>query len=279
MKNRILKRAIPSSGEMLPVIGLGTWQQFDIGADKEERDNLHKVLQLMAAHGGTVLDSSPMYGRAEQVIGDITGGMAEKDMFFYATKVWTSGEQNGIKQMQDSMRKMRREVLDLIQIHNLLDWQTHLRTLRKWKEEGKVRYIGITHYQESAHTQLEKIIKSEPLDFVQFNYSIRVRGAEKSLLNAAAEKGVAVIINEPLEKGSLFSAVKGKELPPWAKDNDINNWTEFFLKYILAHPAVTCIIPGTSSPQNIVANMRAGEGAVPDEAIRKKMVEWMKGVD
>ena len=271
-KTMLKRRILSSATETLPVVGLGTWIQFDVGDSETDRQPLREVLQHMVEQGGTLIDSSPMYGKAETVVGDLTAetGLAEK--FFYATKVWTNGEQNGIAQMQSSLHKMRRAKMDLMQIHNLLDWEIHLKTLRKWKEEGKLRYIGITHYTVGSHEQLEKIIRSEKIDFVQFNYSIRVRNAENSLLRAAQDNGVSVIINEPFEKGSLFNAVKDKPLPEWAADYDIGSWSQFFLKYILAHPAVTCVIPGTSNPVHLVDNMGAGFGRLPDEAGKKKMV-------
>lgn len=271
----MLKRRILSSAdEMLPVVGLGTWIQFDVGTSDAERQPLREVLQRMTERGGTLIDSSPMYGKAEEVVGDLTAETGLADRFFYATKVWTSGEQEGIRQMEASLRKMRRTTMDLMQIHNLLDWQTHLKTLRRWKEEGKIRYIGITHYKSAAHDQLEQILRSEKIDFVQMNYSLRVRDAEKSLLRAAQDRGVSVIVNEPFEKGDLFSAVKDKTLPEWAADYDIGSWAQFFLKFILANPAVTCVIPGTSNPTHLADNMGAGYGKLPDEAGRKKMVEW-----
>lgn len=271
-KTMLKRRILSAAGETLPVVGLGTWIQFDVGDSETDRQPLREVLQHMVEQGGTLIDSSPMYGKAETVVGDLAAetGLAEK--FFYATKVWTNGEQNGIAQMQSSLHKMRRAKMDLMQIHNLLDWEIHLKTLRKWKEEGKVRYIGITHYTVGSHEQLEKIIRSEKIDFVQFNYSMRVRNAENSLLQAAQDNGVSVIINEPFEKGSLFNAVKDKPLPEWAADYDIGSWSQFFLKYILAHPAVTCVIPGTSNPVHLVDNMGAGFGRLPDEAGKKKMV-------
>lgn len=271
-KTMLKRRILSAAGETLPVVGLGTWIQFDVGDSETDRQPLREVLQHMVEQGGTLIDSSPMYGKAETVVGDLAAetGLAEK--FFYATKVWTNGEQNGIAQMQSSLHKMRRAKMDLMQIHNLLDWEIHLKTLRKWKEEGKVRYLGITHYTVGSHEQLEKIIRSEKIDFVQFNYSIRVRNAENSLLQAAQDNGVSVIINEPFDKGSLFNAVKDKPLPEWAADYDIGSWSQFFLKYILAHPAVTCVIPGTSNPVHLVDNMGAGFGRLPDEAGKKKMV-------
>lgn len=274
----MIQRAIPSSDEPLPVIGLGSWIQFDVGSSDTERQPLKQVLAKMHEMGGKLIDSSPMYGQAEDVIGALTTAMGLADKFFYATKVWTSGKQAGIDQMEESLRKMRRKTIDLMQVHNLVDWQTHLNTLKDWKQQGKVRYAGITHYTTSSHAQLEQIIKSASLDFVQFNYSMRVRNAEQRLLLAAKDKGVAVIINEPFEKGSLFGAVKGKSLPPWAAEYDMNSWAQFFLKYIISHPAVNCVIPGTSDPTHVADNMMAGYGRLPDEKTRQKMVELIEGL-
>lgn len=267
----MFQREIPSSKELIPAIGLGSWIKFE-----SDTADIRNVLKLFAEQGGKLIDTSPMYGNAEQVIGNLTTELNLADKFFYATKVWTHGRDEGVLQMESSMRKLRRTRLDLIQIHNLLDWQPHLKTLRQWKEEGKVRYIGITHYTTSSHGLLEEIIKSEAIDFVQLNYSIRVRNAERSLLQAARDYGVAVIINEPLEKGSLFKIVKGKSLPVWAIENDMNNWAQFFLKYVIAHPAVTCVIPATSNPKNLLDNMSAGNGKLPDDSVRRKMVEFIE---
>ncbi|MCF0069080.1 aldo/keto reductase [Dyadobacter sp. CY261] len=274
----ILERKIPSTGERLPVIGLGSWQQFDIGTGAAERTPLKEVLQKMQEMGSKVIDASPMYGRAEQVIGDLTTELKLNDRFFFATKVWTTGKQEGINQMNASLQKMKRKKIDLMQVHNLQDWETHLKTLKDWKAEGKIRHIGITHYTDASHSRLEQIVKSENIDFVQFNYSVRSRNAEKSLLKAAKDKGVAVIINEPFEQGALFRAVKGKELPAWAGDYDIKSWAQLFLKYIISNDAVTCVIPGTSDVKHLVDNLGAGEGRLPDEAGRKKIREWISGV-
>ena len=271
----MLTRTIPSSGELLPVVGLGTWRQFDVGASVADRQPLIEVLKRMNEKGGKLIDSSPMYARSEEVIGDLANEIKQADKFFYATKVWTTGKQEGIDQMNASFRKMRRSKMDLMQVHNLVDWQTHLKTLRKWKEEGKVRYIGITHYTDSAHDELEKIVRSQRPDFVQFNYSIRSRHAEQRLLNAVKDNGAAVIINQPFESGSLFNAVQGRPLPAWAADYEINNWAQFFLKFILSHPAVTCTIPGTSNPDHLVENMEAAYGRLPDDKTRNKMVEYV----
>jgi diketogulonate reductase-like aldo/keto reductase len=272
----MLQRIIPSSGERLPVVGLGTWLQFDVGSSASEREPLLEVLRQMAAKGGKVIDSSPMYGKAEEVIGALTTATGKPDQFFYATKVWTSGEQNGIVQMEASLKKMKRNKMDLLQVHNLLDWQTHLRTLNRWKKEGRVRYTGITHYTVSAHDELEGIVRSRAVDFVQFNYSIRVRSAEQRLLKACADSGVAVIINQPFDSGDLFQLVKGRALPPWAAEYNIQSWAQYFLKYILSHPAVTCVIPGTSNPRHVVDNMGAGYGRLPDERERKRMIEFLE---
>lgn len=274
----MLQKSIPSTGEKISAVGLGSWQQFDVGTGSAERMPLKAVLLEMEKLGGKMIDSSPMYGRSEQVIGELSTELKLNDRFFFATKVWTTGKQEGIAQMNDSMRKMGRKKLDLMQVHNLQDWQTHLKTLKEWKEEGKVRYIGVTHYTDSAHARLEQIVKTGNIDFVQFNYSIRSRNAEKSLLNAAKDSGVAVIINEPFDQGGLFRAVKGKQLPDWAKEYDIQSWAQYFLKYILSNQAVTCVIPGTSDVKHLTDNLGAGVGKLPDENGRKKMIEFLERV-
>ncbi|KAA0992927.1 aldo/keto reductase [Dyadobacter aurulentus] len=274
----LLQRTIPATGEKIPAVGLGSWQQFDVGTSKEERNPLREVLSKMKEMGGKVVDASPMYGRAEQVIGDLTSELQINDQFFFATKVWTSGRQAGVDQMNESLKKMKRTRLDLMQIHNLLDWETHLKTLRDWKAEGKIRYIGITHYTDSAHARLEQIVKSKAVDIVQFNYSIKSRNAETSLLNAAKDHDVAVLINEPFEQGALFRAVKGKQLPGWAAEYDIKSWAQFFLKYIVSHAAVTSVIPGTSDVKHLVDNLGAGLGRLPDSNARKMMVKTMEAL-
>ena len=274
----MLVRSIPSTKEKIPVVGLGSWQQFDVGTAENERAPLKDVLVKMNEIGAKIIDASPMYGRAEEVIGDLTDKLKLNDKFFLATKVWTTGRQAGIDQMNESLRKMKRSRIDLMQIHNLQDWQTHLNTLKDWQERGKIRYIGITHYTDSAHAQLEKIVRSKAVDFVQFNYSIRSRNAEKSLLQAAKDHGVAVLINEPFDQGALFRLVKGKALPDWAEEYDIRSWAQFFLKYILSNEAVTCVIPGTSDVKHLVDNLGAGTGRLPNEAGRKKMVELITSI-
>ncbi|MCZ6900481.1 MAG: aldo/keto reductase [Bacteroidetes bacterium] len=275
-ENVMLSRKIPSSGEELPTVGLGTWIQFDVGKSDSSRDPLRQVLLKMLEKGGELIDSSPMYGTAENVVGDLTTELKIQDKFFYATKVWTSGKDSGINQMKASMRKMKRDKMDLMQIHNLVDWQTHLKTLRDWKERGTIGYLGITHYTDSSHQRLIRIIETEDIDFVQFNYSIAGRNAEKGLLSAAKDNGVAVIINRPYEGGSLFARTRGKEIPPWAKELDINSWGQFFLKFILGHEAVNCVIPGTSKPNHLVDNMQAGYGLMPDQPTRDKMAKYFE---
>ena len=264
---------IPSSGEELPVIGIGTWQSFDVATD--QYPVIKKVLHELHAGGGRLIDSSPMYRKSEQVIGNITSTMGIANDFFYATKVWTTGLEEGITQMKASMDKMKRNTMDLMQIHNLTDWKTHLPQLRRWKDEGKIRYTGITHYTDYSHSELERIMKAEKPDFVQFNYSIESRNAENRLLDAAANLGVATIINRPFGEGKLFNKVKGKALPPWVHENDIDSWSTYFLKYIIAHPAVTCVIPATANPQHARDNVSAATGRLPDADLKKKMSDYL----
>ena len=270
-------REIPSTKELLPVIGIGTWKAFD-ASDATSMTRLGEVIALMHNGGGTLIDSSPMYGRAEEVIGQLTSGLKTSDDFFYATKVWTEGREAGIHQMNESMRLMQRNSIDLMQIHNLVDWKTHLKTLRDWKESGKVRYIGITHYTDAMHDELVRIIGEVSLDFVQFNYSITARNAEKRLLPAAADKGIATLINRPLGEGKLMAAVRDQPLPVWASDHGIGSWGQFFLKFIIAHPAVTCVIPGTGNPDHMRDNIEACQGELPDEQGRIKMAAYVAAI-
>ena len=273
----MLTRPIPSSHEALPVIGVGTWRVFDVGASASERAPLRDVLKSFVALGGRVIDSSPMYGAAEGVVGDLAAGLGVVESLFLATKVWTSGRDAGVAQMERSMKLLRTPRLDLMQIHNLLDWRTHLKTLRAFQEGGRVRYIGVTHYTSSAYDELERVLRSEPLDFVQVNYSLGEREAEKRILPLARDRGVAVLVNRPFAEGSLFGRVRGRSLPPWAKELGCDTWAQFFLKWILGHPAVTCAIPGTGKPQHLVDNVRAGQGPMPDAAARDRMADALGG--
>ena len=272
-----LVRTIPSTGETLPVIGLGTWRTFDVGNSASERAPLREVLQQFVALGGRVIDSSPMYGAAESVVGDLSTEGKVADKLFLATKVWTSGRDAGIKQMEQSFRRLRASRIDLVQVHNLVDWRTHLRTLREWKQAGRVRYIGLTHYTASAHDELEQALRAEPVDFVQINYSLGERDAERRLLPFARERGVAVIANRPFSEGGLFRRVLSTPLPSWAADIGCESWAQIFLKWIVAHPAVTCVIPATSRPEHLVDNMKAGSGPLPDPAMRDRIASLVAG--
>ena len=271
----MLKRPIPSSGEALPVVGLGTYQSFDVGGNDSERRPLKEVLRLFVEQGGKLVDSSPMYGPSESVVGDLATELGITPQLFIATKVWTSGRDAGIRQMEESFRRMKVERMDLMQIHNLLDWKTHLATLKQWKAAGRVRYVGITHYHSGAYAELERLIKTRDFEFVQFNYSIAEREAEERLLPLAQEAGIAVIVNRPFAQASLFSRVRGKEVPAWAAEFDCKSWGQFFLKYMISHPAVTCVIPATAKPQHLLDNMMAGVGRLPDEVTRRKMAAFM----
>jgi len=274
----MLTRPIPSTNEPLPVVGLGTWQTFDVGAERAALDQRKEVLRILLEAGGKMIDSSPMYGRAEAVVGALLTEMQEHGNAFLATKVWTSGEAAGIEQMKASAAKLQAPAIDLMQVHNLLDWRTHLRTLRAWKEQKKFRYIGITHYTVPALDDLAAVIRAERIDFVQFAYSINVRAAETRLLPLCAERGVAVIVNQPFGSGTLFGQVRGKALPEWAAEFDSASWSQFFLKYLLSHPAVTCVIPGTARPDHARDNVAAGLGRLPDAAQRKRMVQYWDGM-
>jgi diketogulonate reductase-like aldo/keto reductase len=271
----MMKRPIPASGEALPVVGLGTYQSFDVGNAAAEREPLKEVLRLFVQQGGTLVDSSPMYGPSESVAGDLAAELGLIGKLFMATKVWTSGREAGIRQMEESLRRMKVERMDLMQIHNLLDWKTHLTTLKQWKAAGRIRYIGITHYHSGAYAELERLMKTKDFEFVQFNYSIAEREAEERILPLARDTGVAVIVNRPFAQASLFSRVRGKDVPAWAAEFDCKSWSQFFLKYILSHPAVTCVIPATGKPQHLLDNMGAGMGKLPDEATRRKMAAFM----
>jgi diketogulonate reductase-like aldo/keto reductase len=274
----LMTRPIPRTGEAIPAIGLGTWQTFDVDAGAASRAPLREVLDDFLAGGGRVIDSSPMYGRAEGVVGDLLAARAAGGPRpFLATKVWTSGRAEGEAQMRRSMKLMRAQPLDLLQVHNLVDWRTHLETLRAWKKEGLVRYIGVTHYQLGAFSELERIVTKEAVDFVQLPYSIVTREAEARLLPAAAAAGVAVLVMRPFEEGALFGRVRGKALPPWAGDFDCASWAQLFLKFILAHPAVTCPIPATANRKHLADNLAAGRGRLPDAAARKQMIALVDG--
>ncbi|MBX3503592.1 MAG: aldo/keto reductase [Alphaproteobacteria bacterium] len=270
------KRRIPSSGEMLPVIGVGTWLTFD--HPPERRAPLGEVLRVLFDNGGSVIDSSPMYGQSEAAVGALLAAANAREKAFIATKVWTQGRQAGIEQMRRSMELLRTGPrIELMQVHNLVDWRTHLATLRAWKAEGRVRYLGVTHYQVSAHDELEAVMRAQPLDFVQLNYALNDRAAERRLLPLAAERGIAVIVNQPLGGGGLIRRMMQKPLPGWAAEIGCTSWAQILLKFVLGHPAVTCAIPGTSRPDHMRDNVRAGFGALPDAAMRTRMIEALDG--
>ncbi len=266
-----IRRAIPSSGELLPVIGMGTAWSFDVGSGEAERAPLVEILGDFAQPAGRLIDTSPMYGNAERVIGELSAELGIGGRMFLATKVWTEGREAGIRQMEESMRLLGSQRLDLIQVHNLVDWRTHLATLREWKQADRVRYIGITHYRSDAFPALEQVMLTEPLDFVQLNYSIATRDAEKRLLPLAAERGIGVIVNRPFEDGALFRRVRGRPLPDWAAEIGCASWAQIFLKYIVSHPAVSCAIPSTSKPEHLRDNLAAGVGLLPDAGQRQRM--------
>ena len=272
----LIKRSIPRSGEQLPVLGLGTYIVLDVPPGAPELTELKEVLKTFAAGGARLIDSSPMYGRAEAVVGELVAAANLRESVFLATKVWTSGRDAGVRQMQDSLRLMRTQRIDLMQVHNLLDLATHTKTLNEWKAAGTLRYVGITHYHAGAYRELEKLLKTREYDFVQFNYSLAEREAEQRLLAVAAETGTAVIINRPFAQGELFGKVKGRDVPAWAAQFDCDSWAQFFLKYIIAHPAVTCVIPGTGKVRHMTDNLKAGAGRLPDERTRKRMVELIQ---
>ena len=266
-----MTKPIPSTGEALPVIGVGTWQTFDVGNDPAARAPLREVLKLLDQN---VVDSSPMYGSSETVAGDLIAELGTRDRLFLATKVWTSGRDEGIRQMETSFKRLRVERMDLMQIHNLVDVATHTKTLKEWKEKKRVRYIGITHYTSSAYGEVERWLRTRQYDFLQINYSLGERESENRLLPRALDQKVAVIANRPFAEGALFRRVKGKPLPPWAAELGIESWAQYFLKWIVSHPAVTCAIPGTGNPKHMTDNLGAGRGALPDAAARKRMAEY-----
>ncbi|MGH8764671.1 MAG: aldo/keto reductase [Burkholderiales bacterium] len=271
---RIMTRKIPSTGEDLPAIGLGTWQVFDAGNDSAARAPLRQVLANFAKAGGKLIDSSPMYGSAESVAGDLVAELGLREQLFVATKVWTRGREDGIREMETSFRRLRVERMDLMQVHNLLDVDVHTKTINDMKAKGRVRYTGITHYTASAHAEVEKQLKKEKYDFLQINYSLAERDADKRLLGYCKDKNIAVIANRPFAEGAMFRRVKGKPLPPWAAQLGIASWAQYFLKWIVGHPAITCAIPGTGSPEHIADNVAAGFGKLPDAAARRRMAEY-----
>ena len=260
------KREIPSTGEELPMVGCGTWVGFGHAPGTAEYARLPGVLQALFDAGGTLLDSSPMYGRSEKTTGELLAQSSRRAQAFLATKVWTTGREAGIRQMQESMALLGAQKLDLLQVHNLVDWQTQLKTLREWKAQGRVRYIGITHYTQSAYREVEAVMRNEPIDFLQINYAFDDQGAAERLLPLAADKGIAVLVNKPFGGGGLLRQLRDRPLPVWAREIECSSWAQVLLKFVLAHPAVTCVIPGTSRPEHMADNAAAGQGVIPAPA-------------
>lgn len=272
--SRLLTRKIPSTKEAISAIGLGTWSTFDVAEQSSQRVELSSVLQVFKDAGAQVIDSSPMYGRAEKVVGDLLQETNSHKHMFIATKVWTTGKQKGVEQINQSFQKMQGSVIDLLQVHNLTDLDTQFKTIQDLKAEGRIRYTGITHYSTRAYPQLIQAIKIYKPDFVQFNYNIKIREGEKMLIPVARDHETAIIVNRPFEEGALFSSVKGKTLPAWAKEFQITSWAQYFLKFILSNPAVTCVIPATGKQEHMLDILGAGNGPLPDEASRKKMIAY-----
>ena len=266
MTSLINTRPIPSTGEALPVIGCGTYIGFDAAPGSSDYAQLPGVLETLFAAGGSVLDSSPMYGRAETTCGELLAAAGSRPKAFIATKVWTSGREAGMAQIAQSFARLQTDRIDLLQVHNLLDWRVQLATLRRLKEAGRVRYIGISHYTESAYPEVLAVLRAEKLDFLQINYALDDRAAAERVLPLAQERGVAVLVNRPFGGGGLLRRLAGKPLPGWAAEMGCTSWAQLLLKFVLSHPAVTCAIPGTGRPGHMRDNLAAGRGAVPDMA-------------
>ena len=269
----MLSKKIPSSGEALPVIGLGTYSVFDVSGTPDEIATRKDIVARLTGAGGSLIDTSPMYNRSERIIGDVVDAGADRDRLFLATKVWTDGAEAGAAQMQRSADLMRTHVIDLMQVHNLRDTAAHMRTIRAWQEEGRIRYSGLTHYTAGGHEALVREMSTFAPQFIQINYSLGEREAESRVLPMARDLGVAVLINRPFQAGRLFRAVAGRDLPEFAREY-ADSWGQFFLKFIISHPAVTCVIPATSKPHHMVDNLGAGFGNMPDPGQRKRMAEY-----
>jgi aryl-alcohol dehydrogenase-like predicted oxidoreductase len=271
---RMVTRRISGTDDTVPVIGMGSSNTFDVGSGGAEREPLAEVLRIFTKAGGSVVDTSPMYGRSEEVLGDLFAQLELRPRIWLATKVWTRGRQAGAEQIADSMRKLRTDRLELLQIHNLLDWREHVPTLRGMKDSGKLRYTGITHYRADAHAEVERVLRAERFDWVQINYSLAEREAERSLFPYCQEHGIAVLANRPFADGALFDRTRGKTLPPWAAEIGCASWAQFFLRYAASHPAVTCVIPATAKPRHMQDNAAAGAVPLPDAAQRARMAEY-----
>jgi diketogulonate reductase-like aldo/keto reductase len=273
----MVARTIPSSGETIPILGIGTYDVFDHPSTPDAIAKSQEIVDILLGEGGSVIDTSPMYNRSEKIIGDIIAAGSERAAMFLATKVWTDGREAGIRQMEESARLMNPELIDLMQVHNLRDTDIHMDTIRDWQDQGRIRYNGLTHYTAGAHARLEAAMQKHRPEFIQINYSLGEREAEDRVLPLAQDLGIAVLINRPYQSGRLFRAVAGKQLPQWASEFAAS-WGQFFLKWIIGHPAVTCVIPATSKPQHMRDNVEAGFGALPDQDTRRRMVEFMSSL-
>lgn len=275
----MIERRVPSTGEMVPAVGLGTWQVFDVAGDAAGTGAARETLRAFVAGGGRVVDSSPMYGSAEAVTGQVAADLGVGDRLFVATKVWTSGRQAGVRQMEESLRRLRVSRVDLMQVHNLVDVETHLATLGAWKAAGRVRLVGITHYHAGAHAELERLVRRGGLDAVQINYSLAEPEAGDRLLPAAADAGVAVVVNRPFATAAMFRTVRGRPLPEWARaEAGCASWGQFFLRWVLGHPAVTCVIPATHDPGHVADNLAAATDPLPDAAMRRRMADHFRAL-
>lgn len=272
----LLKRKIPTTGETVPILGMGTWITFNVGKSASLRTKRLEVLKAFFAGGGGMVDSSPMYGSSEEVLGYCLSKLPPQKGLFSATKVWTVSKWMGERQMQTSEKLWKEDKFDLMQIHNLLDWETHLETLNDWKDQGRIRYTGITTSHGRRHADFEKVARDHRIDFTQFTYNVEDREAENRLLPMAAERGMAVIINRPFQRGALIARLQGKPLPSWAGEIGVTTWPQFLLKFVISHPAVTCAIPATSNPQHMIENLQAGRGILPDEIMRKQMADYVQ---
>ena len=274
----LIQRKIPSTGESLPVIGIGTARRYEAVTTEAERAPLREVLRQFKEMGGRVIDTAPSYGTAETVVGDLVAELKIRESLFIATKLGARGRDAGIEQLEQSFKRLRTPTIDLIAVHNLQDTQTQLRTLRQWKQAGRIRYVGITTSFERQHPEFEQTMRAEALDFIQVDYALDNRKADQRILPLAADRGMGVMINLPFGRGRLFTAVQGKSLPPWASEFDCSSWAQFFLKYIVSHPAVTCAVPGTAKVEYLVDNLGAARGRLPDAAMRRRMESFIDGL-
>ena len=278
----IITREIPSSGELIPAVGLGTFMTFDVLPGRN-RDHLREVMRLFWEGGGRVIDTSPLYGTSEITVGDFAVALGINEQLFVANKIWSTGEYLGdvshaTRSLEQSLQRLWRERIDLMQCHSLVNADVVVPLLRAWKKEGRIRYLGVTHHDPAYMNALADWVERGGLDFVQMNYSILTRQAEGRLLPAAADRGVAVLVNMPFGKARLFKLVEGRAVPDFARELGIESWAQFFLKWVLSHPAVTCVLPSTSNPAHVVDNMGALRGPLPDRKLRARMLRYMESI-